>query len=89
MLKHEETVAPDPQAFAMLKAAGQNVPTSAPILEINTEHPFVVRLKSEEAKFDDWTAVLFDQALLAEGGTLDDPATFIKRMNQLMLDLSK
>ncbi|GAB4062585.1 molecular chaperone HtpG [Uliginosibacterium sediminicola] len=73
----------------MLKAAGQNVPTSAPILEINTEHPFVVRLKSEEAKFDDWTAVLFDQALLAEGGTLDDPATFIKRMNQLMLDLSK
>jgi molecular chaperone HtpG len=73
----------------MLKAAGQAVPTSAPILEINTEHPFVVRLKTEEAKFDDWTAVLFDQALLAEGGTLDDPATFIKRMNQLMLDMSK
>ncbi|GAA5161814.1 molecular chaperone HtpG [Viridibacterium curvum] len=73
----------------LLKAAGQNVPTSAPILEINPEHPVVARLKSEESKFDDWAAVLFDQALLAEGGTLDDPATFIKRMNQLMLDLSK
>jgi molecular chaperone HtpG len=73
----------------MLKAAGQNVPTSAPILEINPEHPVVARLRTEESKFDDWAAVLFDQALLAEGGTLDDPATFIKRMNQLMLDLSK
>ncbi|KAF7600498.1 MAG: molecular chaperone HtpG [Candidatus Dactylopiibacterium carminicum] len=71
----------------LLKAAGQDVPTSAPILEINPEHPVVSRLKSEEAKFDDWAAVLFDQALLAEGGTLDDPATFIKRMNQLMLDM--
>ncbi|MFT3736865.1 MAG: molecular chaperone HtpG [Rhodocyclaceae bacterium] len=73
----------------LLKAAGQNVPTSAPILEINPEHPVVTRMKGEEAKFDDWAAVLFDQALLAEGGTLDDPATFIKRMNQLMLDMSK
>ena len=73
----------------LLKAAGQNVPTTAPILEINPEHPVVARLKSEDAKFDDWAAVLFDQALLAEGGTLDDPATFIRRMNQLMLDMSK
>ncbi|NSL55368.1 molecular chaperone HtpG [Uliginosibacterium aquaticum] len=73
----------------LLKAAGQNVPTSAPILEINPEHPVVARLKSEDSKFDDWAAVLFDQALLAEGGTLDDPATFIRRMNQLMLDMAK
>lgn len=73
----------------MLKAAGQNVPLSAPILEINPEHPVVTRLKAEDAKFDDWAAVIFDQALLAEGGTLDDPATFIKRMNQLMLDMAK
>ena len=72
----------------LLKAAGQNVPNSAPILEINPEHPVVVRLKGEEARFDDWAAVLFDQALLAEGGTLDDPASFIKRMNQLMLDMA-
>jgi molecular chaperone HtpG len=72
----------------MLKAAGQNVPSSAPILEINPGHPVVTRLKTEDAKFDDWANVLFDQALLAEGGTLDDPATFIKRMNQLMLDMA-
>jgi molecular chaperone HtpG len=73
----------------LLKSAGQNVPTSAPILEINPEHPVVARLKAEDGKFDDWAAVLFDQALLAEGGTLDDPATFIRRMNQLMLDMAK
>jgi molecular chaperone HtpG len=48
----------------------------------------VLRLKYEEKKFDDWAAVLFDQALLAEGGQLDDPATFVKRMNELMLSMS-
>jgi molecular chaperone HtpG len=72
----------------LLKAAGQDVPVTAPILEINPEHPVVARLKAEDARFDDWAAVLFDQALLAEGGTLDDPASFIKRMNQLMLDMA-
>jgi molecular chaperone HtpG len=71
-----------------LKAAGQNAPMSKPILEINPTHPAVLRLKYEEASFDDWAAVLFDQALLAEGGTLDDPATFVKRINQLMLAMS-
>ena len=71
----------------MLKAAGQQAPVSQPILEINPQHPVVLRLKSEEKKFDDWAAVLFDQALLAEGGQLDDPATFVKRVNQLMLEL--
>ncbi|WP_435626696.1 molecular chaperone HtpG [Candidatus Ferrigenium straubiae] len=72
----------------MLKAAGQTMPTSQPILEINPQHPVVLRLKSEEKRFDDWAAVLFDQALLAEGGQLDDPATFVKRVNQLMLELN-
>ncbi len=72
----------------ILKAAGQKAPVSKPILEINPKHPVVLRLKSEEAKFDDWAAVLFDQALLAEGGSLDDPATFVKRINELMLSLS-
>ncbi len=72
----------------ILKAAGQNAPSSAPILEINPLHPVVLRLKGEDSKFDDWASVLFDQALLAEGGQLDDPATFVKRMNQLMLDIS-
>jgi molecular chaperone HtpG len=72
----------------ILKAAGQNAPNSKPILEINPRHPVVLRLKYEEKRFDDWAAVLFDQALLAEGGQLDDPATFVKRMNQLMLEMS-
>lgn len=72
----------------LLKASGQSVPTSQPILEINPKHPVVLRLKGEENKFDDWAAVLFDQALLAEGGQLDDPASFVKRVNQLMLEMS-
>ena len=72
----------------ILKAAGQTMPNAAPILEINPSHPVVLRLKYEDAKFDDWAAVLFDQALLAEGGQLDDPATFVKRVNDLMLAMS-
>ncbi|MEW6164288.1 MAG: molecular chaperone HtpG [Pseudomonadota bacterium] len=72
----------------ILKAAGQQAPMSRPILEINPKHPVVLRLKYEEAKFDDWSAVLFEQALLAEGGQLDDPATFVKRINDLMLSMS-
>ena len=72
----------------ILKAAGQKAPPSKPILEINPHHPVVLRLKYEDKRFDDWAAVLFDQALLAEGGQLDDPATFVKRMNQLMLEMS-
>jgi len=71
----------------MLKAAGQKIPTTLPILEINPVHPVVMRLKEEQKYFDDWTAVLFDQALLAEGGQLDDPAGFVKRVNHLMLEM--
>ena len=72
----------------ILKAAGQNAPLSAPNMEINPRHPVVLRLRYEERKFDDWAAVLFDQALLAEGGQLDDPATFVKRINDLMLAMT-
>jgi molecular chaperone HtpG len=72
----------------LMKAAGQKAPASQPILEINPSHPVVQRLKGEEKRFDDWAAVLFDQALLAEGGQLDDPAGFVKRVNQLMLEMS-
>ena len=72
----------------LLKAAGQQGPAVKPILEINPKHPVVLRLKTEEKKFDDWSAVLLDQALLAEGGQLDDPATFVKRINALMLEMS-
>jgi molecular chaperone HtpG len=70
----------------MLKAAGQNAPESKPILEINPTHKLVKRLEAEsaDAVFSDLAFVLFDQALLAEGGTLDDPASFVKRMNSLI-----
>jgi molecular chaperone HtpG len=71
----------------MLKAAGQQAPAATPILEINPRHPVVVRLRDEDRHFDDWASVLFDQALLAEGGQLDDPAAFVKRINQLMLEM--
>ncbi len=72
----------------LLKAAGQNVPNTKPILEINPQHPAVMRLKYEEARFDDWAALLFEQATLAEGGQLDDPAGFVRRINDLMMALS-
>ncbi len=70
----------------MLKAAGQNAPDAKPILEINPAHKLVKRLEAETADlvFSDLAFVLFDQALLAEGGTLDDPASFVKRMNSLI-----
>ena len=72
----------------LLKAAGQKAPDAKPILEINPQHPAVMRLKYEENRFDDWSALLFEQALLAEGGQLDDPAGFVKRINDLMMALS-
>ena len=72
----------------LLKAAGQKAPNAKPILEINPQHPAVMRLKYEENRFDDWAALLFEQSTLAEGGQLDDPAGFVKRINDLMLALS-
>ena len=71
----------------MLKAAGQNAPESKPVLEVNPDHRLVEKLKSEkdDAKFNDYTRVLFDQALLAEGGQLDDPASFVRRVNALLV----
>ena len=70
----------------MLKAAGQNAPDAKPILEINPAHKLVKRLEAETADlvFSDLAFVLFDQALLAEGGMLDDPASFVRRMNSLI-----
>ena len=73
----------------MLKAAGQAAPDATPILEINPEHPLVQRLKYETAKFDDWCHILFDQAMLAEGGNLNDPSAYVKRLNELLLGMSK
>jgi molecular chaperone HtpG len=73
----------------LLKAVGQPAPASKPIFELNPEHPLVARLKSTDsasAHFKDWSLILFDQAVLAEGGQLDDPAGFVKRLNAMMLD---
>jgi molecular chaperone HtpG len=71
----------------ILKAAGQNAPDSKPILELNPTHKLVQRLEAEteEAKFKDLALLVFDQALLAEGGQLDDPASFVRRMNALLV----
>jgi len=76
----------------MLKAAGQQMGADTkPIFELNPEHPMVERLKveSDDALFTDWSSILFDQALLAEGGQLEDPASYVKRLNELLLTLTK
>jgi len=70
----------------LLKAAGQAAPTVKPTLEINPSHALVTRLNSEadDTRFADWANLLFEQALLAEGGQLDDPASFVRRLNGLL-----
>jgi len=72
----------------ILKQAGHEVPNVEPILEINIEHPLVKRLSDEQDddKFKDWSHLLFDQAMLSEGGQLEDPVAFVTRMNQLLLE---
>jgi molecular chaperone HtpG len=72
----------------ILRAAGQKVPASKPILEVNPNHFMVKRLKPAQDRFADWASLLYDQALLAEGGQLEDPAGFVKRSNELMLGLA-
>jgi molecular chaperone HtpG len=72
----------------ILKSVGQNVPQAKPILEVNPMHPIMQRLKSDDRRLDDWANLLFEQSLLAEGGTLEDPAGFVRRVNELMLDLA-
>ncbi|WP_120428900.1 molecular chaperone HtpG [Acinetobacter baylyi] len=73
-----------PQLIRMLKQAGQPVPESKPILEINPEHPLVQKLEGS-AQFDDLANVIFDQAVIAEGGLPEDPAAYVKRINSLLL----
>ncbi|HMM84418.1 MAG: molecular chaperone HtpG [Gammaproteobacteria bacterium] len=67
----------------LLKQAGQNAPRSQPILEVNPEHPLVRRLDTDE-RFDDLAQILFDQAWLAEGGQLEDPAAYVQRVTRLL-----
>src|SRR4029077_7317690 len=74
----------------ILKASGQKGLGMKPVLEINPDHPIVRRLKDEpdSSRFSDWSHILFDQATLSEGGQLEDPAAFVKRLNGLMLALA-
>jgi len=75
----------------MLKQAGHDVPASKPDLEINPVHPLVSRLKEEidEARFSSWSNVLLDQAMLSEGGKLEDPVAFVNRLNDLLQEMTK
>jgi molecular chaperone HtpG len=73
----------------ILKASGQKVPVSKPVLEINPDHPVIQQLDKElnEDVFADWSMILFEQALLSEGGQLEDPAAFVRRLNNMFLRL--
>jgi molecular chaperone HtpG len=80
-----------PQLRRMLEASGQSLPESKPILEINVGHPLVRRLsaESDDARFTELSKIVLDHALLAEGTQLDNPADYVRRMNQYILDLDK
>ena len=75
----------------VMKQAGHALPNTKPILEVNPGHPLVVRLKDEQdqEKFSEWSHLLFEQAMLNEGGQLEDPTAFVKRMNAILVGLSK
>ncbi len=72
----------------LLKAAGQKAPDARPILELNPRHVLVARLKAVQGDIADWSNLLFEQALLSEGGQLEEPAVFVRRMNRLLLDVA-
>ena len=75
-----------PHLLRMLKAAGQEAPNVKPVLEINPEHPLLARIRAaQDDEFDQWARLLLDQALLAEGAQIADPAAFVKRLNALLL----
>ncbi len=78
-----------PQIRRMLEASGQDVPKSKPILEINIEHPLVARLSAakDDTRFSELSNIVLDHALLAEGSQLENPAEYVRRMNQLLLEL--
>jgi molecular chaperone HtpG len=74
----------------LLKQAGHDMPSTKPILEVNPTHPLLARMQAEtdDERFAEWSSVLLDQAILAEGGQLEDPAGFVNRLNRLMLALT-
>ncbi len=75
----------------LLKEAGHAMPGSKPVLEINPDHPIVKRLEQEkdDDRFRDWSEILFDQAILAEGGQLEDPAGFVHKLNQMLSSIAE
>ncbi|MCZ6470586.1 MAG: molecular chaperone HtpG [Gammaproteobacteria bacterium] len=75
----------------LFKEAGHEMPSSRPVLEINPDHPIVKKLNAEKSKkkFDDWSSILFDQAILAEGGQLEDPASFVAKLNKMLVSIAK
>lgn len=74
----------------LMKQAGHEMPSNKPVLEINPTHPLIERMEAEtdDDQFADWAAILFDQALLAEGAQLEDPAGFVSKLNKLILKMS-
>ena len=79
----------DPGLERLLKAAGQTVPTSKPILEINPHHPIILKMRNEsdEQRFSDWSWILFDQSILSLGEQLENPVGFVNRLNDLLQNL--
>ena len=79
------------QMMKLMESVGQKVPDVKPIFELNPDHALVKHIADvqDETQFKQWAEVLFDQALLAERGSLKNPATFVSRLNALLLDLSK
>jgi molecular chaperone HtpG len=79
------------QMRRIMEAAGQPVPESKPILEINPGHPLVQMLdrEADEDRFADLATIVFEQASLAEGGQLEDPAAYVSRLNKLLLEMSR
>ena len=75
----------------ILKASGQNIPGSKPILEINPDHPIIKKIDDEKDNdlFTDWSHILFDQALLSEGGQLADPVNFVNKLNAMIVSMAK
>ena len=75
----------------ILQQAGQKIDAAKPVLEVNAEHPIVQRIANDEdeARSERWASIIFDQALLAEGGKLDDPAGFVRRFNEVLLSVAE
>ncbi|NQY42261.1 MAG: molecular chaperone HtpG [Legionellales bacterium] len=78
------------EMLKLLQASGQQIPNSLPIFEVNPKHPLIKRIINEKnaEQFNDWTNLVFEQAILAEGGVLEEPGHFVSRLNKLLLQMS-